>query len=237
MLAANKVLIVDDDAPTCELISEVLSAADIETYRVTDSNAAGLRVFQQKFDAVFLDARMPPPDGIELARRIRGSGINKKSLIVMITGEKEQMLLTRAFEAGVNFVLFKPVDRHSLLRLLRVTQAPIDRERRRFTRVPVQCRVSMEFGIESALGATLDLSMCGLLVQSNRRFPIGSLLRVNLDLESGKSILNCYARVVRLVGHDAMGLELESVSLSDTHLLEEFLLQRIMQSDGNAKAS
>jgi CheY-like chemotaxis protein len=234
--ATNKVLIVDDDAPTCELISEVLSAADVETYSVTDSMTAGVRVFQQKFDAVFLDSRMPPPDGIELARRIRGSGLNKKSLIVMITGDKEQSLLTRAFEAGVNFILFKPVDRHSLLRLLRVTQAPIDREKRRFTRVAAECGISMECGLERAQGRTVDVSMCGLLVQANRRFPVGSLVRINLDLEPGKSIKDSHARVVRLVGHDSMGFELESLSFSDTNVLEEFILQHILQTP-NAKAS
>jgi CheY-like chemotaxis protein len=237
MSVANKVLVVDDDPPTCELISEVLNAAEVEAYGVTDSMAAGLRLHQQKFDAVFLDSRMPAPDGLELARRMRASGLNKNSLIVMITGEKEQQFLKRAFEAGINFVLFKPVDRQSILRLLRITQGPIERERRRYTRVNVRRQVLMEFGQERVQGTTIDLSVCGLLVKADRRFPVGSLVKVNLDLEAGKSTLHANARVVRLVGEDSMGLELENLTLSNTHTLEEFLLPHMLQHQGNASAS
>src|SRR2546425_7947159 len=37
----------------------------------------------------------------------------------------------RAFEAGVEFFLFKPVARNKLLKLIRVAEGPIERERRR----------------------------------------------------------------------------------------------------------
>ncbi len=129
-----KVLVVDDDPITCELIEEVLGSVGIDAHALTDSNPAAACLEEEKFDAVFLDVRMPPPDGIELARRMRASGINQKTLIVMITGEQDRAFLTRAFELGANFVLFKPVDRHGLLRLIRATQGSIERERRRFSR-------------------------------------------------------------------------------------------------------
>jgi CheY-like chemotaxis protein len=237
MSLAKKVLVVDDDAPTCELISEVLSAAEIEAYGVTDSVAASNRLLQQKFDAVFLDARMPAPDGMELARRMRASGLNKRSLIVMITGETEQQFLRRAFEAGINFVLFKPVDRQSLMRLLRVTQGPIDRERRRFMRVNVRCKASIEFGHERTQGVTTDLSISGMLLQAERRFPVNSLVRVKLNLHEGKPPVQCAARVVRLVGDNSMGLELEGPTLADTHALEEFLLPHILRAASDTKPS
>jgi CheY-like chemotaxis protein len=236
-MSLAKVLVVDDDPPTCELISEVLSAAEIEAYGITDSVAAGKRLLQQRFDAVFLDARMPAPDGMELARRMRSSGLNRRSLIVMITGEREQQFLRRAFEAGINFVLFKPVDRQSLMRLLRVTQGPIDRERRRFTRVSVRCNVSLEFGSERTQGVTADISISGMLVQADRRFPVNSLLRVGLNLLEGRPPLQCAARVVRLVGDNSMGLELESLALADTHILEEFLLPHILRAADDTRPS
>ncbi len=129
-----KILVVDDDPITCELIEEVLSSVGIEAHTLTDSNPAAARLKEEKFDAAFLDLRMPPPDGIELVRRMRASGINQKTLIVMITGEQDRAFLTRAFQLGANFVLFKPIDRHSLMRLIRATQGPIERERERFSR-------------------------------------------------------------------------------------------------------
>jgi CheY-like chemotaxis protein len=230
----TRVLIVDDDPPTCELIREVLSAAEIEAWSVTDSRTAATRLHQQHFDAVFLDARMPPPDGLELTRQVRSSGINSKSLVVMITGDREQQIMKRAFEAGVNFVLFKPVDRHALVRLLRVTQGPIDRERRRYTRVKVGREVVMRLGHVYARGKTQDLSVNGMLATMDRQFPIGSRVQINIAFNTNEPPLLAQARVVRLVGQDSMGLELENVGASDSERLQEFLAFHILQSNEKA---
>jgi CheY-like chemotaxis protein len=234
---ANRVLIVDDDPPTCELIREVLNAADVDAYSLTNSTAAALRLRQQKFDAVFLDSRMPSPDGIELTRQIRTSSLNKKSLVVMITGDREPQLITRAFEVGVNFVLFKPVDRQGLLRLLRVTQDPIDRERRRYTRVNLQRKVSLNYGREHTDAMTMDLSVNGMLVKSARQFPIGSALKIILELERGRPPLHGSARVTRLSGKDCMGLEFEDAAWGDGQRLQEFLLPHILHLQQETKAS
>lgn len=224
----SKVLVVEDDPITCELIQEVLSSAEIEAHALTDSSQAATRLQENKFDAAFLDVRMPPPDGLELARQIRASGLNQKTVIVMITGEEDRRLMARAFQVGANFFLFKPVDRQVLLRLIRVTQGPIERERRRFTRVGISRRVSMELGEDRLQGMTLDLSVNGMLVQASRVFPAGSVLQVTLELDPRKPALHATARVVRLVGKDRMGLQLENVRLAESEKLQEFLAPLIL---------
>jgi CheY-like chemotaxis protein len=224
----NRVLVVEDDPITCELIQEVLSSAEIEAHAVTDSTQAVARLKENKFDAAFLDVRMPAPDGIELARQIRASGLNQKTVIVMITGEEDQRLMARAFQVGANFFLFKPVDRQVLLRLIRVTQGPIDRERRRFTRVNVSRRVSMALGEDQLQGTTLDLSVNGTLVLASRVFPVGSLLQISLELDPRRPAVRTAARVVRLVGEYRMGLQLENVRPAESERLQEFLAPLIL---------
>lgn len=224
----NKVLVVDDDPLTCELIHEVLSSAEIEAYGVTDSREAATQLQQTKFDAAFLDVRMPSPDGIELTRQIRASRLNKKTLVVMITGDGEKQLLTRAFQVGADFVLFKPVDRQVLLRLLRVTRGPMERERRRFTRVNVSCKVSLESGTDQVNGMTTDLSVSGMLVRTSRLFAVDSLLQVNLELDPRKPVMRGTARVVRHVGEGAMGLQFENLGSAENERLQEFLTPLIL---------
>src|ERR1700743_2979938 len=141
----ERALVIDDHLPTSEFIGEVLRACEIETYNTSDSKLAEARLRREKFDVVFGDAKMPAPDGLELARKIRASGPNKRATIVMITGEQGHDFMKRVFEAGVNFVVFKPVDRQALMRLLRVTQGSVERERRRYTRINTACKVVMEF--------------------------------------------------------------------------------------------
>jgi CheY-like chemotaxis protein len=222
------VLVVDDDALTCELIREILCSAGMEATSLTDSAKAALRLQTEKFHAIFLDVRMPPPDGIELARQIRASRANATSVIVMITGENERTVMTRAFQAGVQFFLFKPVDRNKLLRLIRATGGTIDRERRRFMRVRFRCKVTIDSPHGSLYGNTLDLSLGGALVQAERTFPPGTLLTVNLEIEPGLAPLQSAARIVRVIGTDCMGIEFENLESKESNRLQQFLLPLIL---------
>src|SRR6266852_6648090 len=141
-----RVLVVDDDPLAGELICEILRSAGMDASFLTSSTEAAELLKREKYHAVFLDMRMPPPDGVELARQIRASRVNASTVIVMITGEEERTLMKRAFEAGVEFFLFKPVARNKLLKLIRVAEGPIERERRRFACARMRCIVSLESG-------------------------------------------------------------------------------------------
>ena len=223
-----RVLVVDDDAPSCELIAEILRSAGFDAYPLTDSREAAERLTKEKFHAVFLDMRMPPPDGLELARQIRGSRINASTVIIMITGEQERTLMRRAFEIGVGFFLFKPVERNKLLKLIRVAESSIDRERRRSTRVPVRCAVLLESNGKQLEGATVDLSSGGMLVQSYLAFPAGTLVKVTLELQPGSAPLEFEARVIRTIGTDCMGVQFNRLDAKQSARLQEFLLPLIL---------
>jgi len=226
--APVQVLVVDDDPLTCELICEILRSTGMEANSVTDSAEAAEQLRREKYHAVFLDMRMPPPDGIELTRQIRASRMNASTVIVMITGEEDRTVMQRAFEAGVEIFLFKPVERNKLLRLIRIAEGPIERERRRFTRVRLRCRISIESGNDRLEGTTLDLSLGGVLVQSHRALPPGTRVTVSLELEYGTALLRSAARVVRTVGADCMGLQYENLEAQESKRLQEFLLPLIL---------
>jgi CheY-like chemotaxis protein len=227
-----RILVVDDDPPTAELICEILRSAGMDASFLTSSTEAAGLLKREKYHAVFLDMRMPAPDGAELARQIRASGVNSSTVIVMISGEEDRTVMKRAFEAGVEFFLFKPVERNKLLRLIRVTEGPIERERRRFTRVRLRCKVSIEAGHDQLEGphegTTLDLSLGGALVQSRRAFPSGTLVTVSLELGAGRSLMRSGARVIRTVGTDCMGIQFENLGPLESIRLQEFLLPLIL---------
>jgi two-component system chemotaxis response regulator CheY len=234
-LLANGILVVDDDPLICELIRDVLESAEIKSHTTSDSQQASILIREEKFDAVFLDVNMPAPDGIALARQVRASALNRTTPIVMITGESDRHLLSRVFEAGATFVLFKPVDRHRLMRLIRVSEDVIQRESRQFQRVKVTCKVSMQMDQVRSVGHTLDMSLNGAMVFADKTFPVGSLIRVELELAHGKDSLSGAARVVRLVGADCMGLQFENVPLDQARKMQEFLLPLILAIETEVK--
>jgi DNA-binding response OmpR family regulator len=223
-----RILVVDDDPLTSELVCEILRSAGMDASFLTSSSDAAELLKREKYQAVFLDMRMPPPDGVELAREIRASRVNASTVIVMITGEQDRTVMGRAFEAGVEVFLFKPVERNKLLKLMRATEGLIERERRRFTRVRLRCRVSLESGKDRLEGTTLDISLGGALVQSHRTFPSGIPVTVSLELEAGTSPLRSGARVIRTIGTDCMGIQFENLGSKESNRLQEFLLPLIL---------
>jgi two-component system, chemotaxis family, chemotaxis protein CheY len=232
---ASGILVVDDDPLICELIRDVLESAEIKSHTTSDSQQASILIREEKFDAVFLDVNMPAPDGIALARQVRASALNRTTPIVMITGESDRDLLSRVFEAGATFVLFKPVDRHRLLRLIRVSENVIQRESRQLQRVKVACKVSMQMDQERSVRHTLDMSLNGAMACADKAFPVGSLIRAELELAQGRDSLSGAARVVRVVGADCMGLRFENVPLDHARKMQEFLLPLILAIETEVK--
>jgi CheY-like chemotaxis protein len=223
----SRALVVDDDPANCELIKEVLSSVDIESLALTHSGQAVTFLAREKFDAIFLDVNMPTPNGIELTKKIRSGGLNVSTPIMVITGEDDRALLGRAFEAGANFFLYKPIDRHDILRLVRATTDSIEYERRRFRRIKVSCNVSIESGETTLKGTTLDMSFGGMFVQASSVLPAGTLAQVRVHVPSGPP-LSFVARVLRVAGSDCMGMQFENVSPPQSKGLQEFLLPLIL---------
>jgi CheY-like chemotaxis protein len=227
------VLVVDDNADDAELLCRTLRKAqmdaglEINAQTASTGTQASTRLREERFDAIFLDISMPAPDGMELTRQIRHSEMNRTTPIVMVTGADDRGLMTRAFDAGATFFLFKPVDRARLLRLIQISRAPIGRERRRLQRVKVKCKVAIESEQGSFDGETEDLSLSGMFVHSSRALPVGSTVNVKVALPPGSSI-RVAARVVRVVGNDSMGFEFERVGKSERERLGAFLVPFIV---------
>ncbi len=236
-----EVLLVEDNSDDAQLFLHALQKVQIEldreirTTSVSNGVDAAARILERKFDAIFLDVNLPPPDGVELTRRIRSSEVNRTSAVVILTGAEDRGIMGRAFQAGANLFLSKPIDRIRLLRLIQVSMAPIDRERRRLQRVKVRCKVTLQSGKDQFDGETADISLNGMLVRSNRILPVGSVVNVALTLESGVEPVRTAARVVRVTGNEFMALKMEGTGKVESTRLSEFLIPWIEAlSNGDA---
>jgi signal transduction histidine kinase/ActR/RegA family two-component response regulator len=83
-----------------------------------------LRVQQRPYDLVLMDCEMPVMDGYEATRRIRAlAGSAARTAIAALTAHAVAELRARAFEAGVDFYLSKPVHREDLAAVVRAAAA------------------------------------------------------------------------------------------------------------------
>src|SRR5262245_6998840 len=93
-VARTRVLVVEDDADTRELISLALSQAGFEVDQAEDGFAALAKVSHYRPDAVVTDLRMPGMHGIDLTQRIRR--IHEDVPVIIATGLETWDLCTAA---------------------------------------------------------------------------------------------------------------------------------------------
>jgi putative two-component system response regulator len=109
------ILVADDDEMARELHVEFVRGFGYGVEIASDGIEAiakiGLGV-----DLVLTDAHMPNMDGFEVARRIRQTRTSDELPIVMVTSLEAREDRLRAYEAGINDFINKPVD-HTELRL------------------------------------------------------------------------------------------------------------------------
>jgi CheY-like chemotaxis protein len=206
------------------LIQKVLSSAGIESVTVTKSEEAPEILRHGKFAVAFLDYHMASPDGTALARQMRASGSNRLTPIILISDDQRPAAMARGFEAGASFFVYKPIDKDRLLRLVRATQGAIDDVHRRTRRVPAKSKVQITFRGQEIVGETINVSLEGMLIRTPRTLPVGSSVGVRLQLNQAMKPVTGAGSVVRVHGHEEMGIHLGRLTLEDSQRLQEYLL-------------
>ena len=220
----KRAIIVDDELATCELIEKVLASAGIESLTVTKSEEAPEILQHGRFAVAFLDYEMAFPDGLTLARQMRASGANRMTPIVLISHDQRPAAMAKGFKAGASFFVYKPIDKDRLLRLVRATQGAIEDVRRRTRRVEVKSKVQITFRGQEIEGETVNVSLEGMLVRVPRMLPVGSSVGVSLQLNPAVKPVIGAGSVVRLVGHEQMGIHLGRLTLEESQKLQQYLL-------------
>jgi adenylate cyclase len=108
------VLITDDDRTVRSVLSKMLQT---DGYRVVEAERGEKCLFlsmERLIDAFLIDLNLPGLDGAELCRRIRAIERYRFTPIICITASDEEVAVGRAFEAGADDFITKPINPHTL---------------------------------------------------------------------------------------------------------------------------
>src|SRR5580692_3446738 len=130
----TRALVVEPEESMYALIKEALGTANIEAITVVKTAEDAGQFQKEKFDVILVDLGGAPANGNALVQKIRSSGFNLKTPIVMISDDQKPGALSDGFKAGASFFVYKPIDRVRLMSLIRATQGTIEHEKRRFRR-------------------------------------------------------------------------------------------------------
>jgi CheY-like chemotaxis protein len=216
-----RLLVVEDDASSLELMTEVLGSMEAEVRPLSDSREAAVVVNKERFDGIFLDLEMPNLDGFALAQIVRASSWNKSTPIVVVTGRDEREAMSQSFATGANFFLQKPVDRNKLARLFRTVRGSLVENRRRYTRVPLQTDVTCNIGSRVNAGRTWNLSVGGIQVEVGNLTP-GDTVRVSFRLPSSTTLIESMGRVV-WTNNDRQGIQFINMNNQNSEHVQKFI--------------
>jgi two-component system, chemotaxis family, chemotaxis protein CheY len=114
---APRVLVVDDAATVRLYHGQLLGAAGFEVAEAANGFEAVEAALTDRFDLFVVDINMPKMDGYTCVETLRGSTVGTDAPILMVSTEGQARDADRAYAAGANLYLVKPVDAERLVRL------------------------------------------------------------------------------------------------------------------------
>lgn len=113
MMAANRLLIIDDDVGLTDMLTEYLAVEGLNPSAVA-SGPLGLREAQRnEYDLIVLDVMLPGLSGFELLRQLRDSGC--RTPVLMLTARGDDVDRIVGLEMGADDYLAKPFNPRELV--------------------------------------------------------------------------------------------------------------------------
>lgn len=111
------ILVTGIDSDTCEYILKTLKYSGIKAQSLHDFNEIEDKIKSFQPDLILLDIDLADKLGIQIIERLRKKLNYKKSLVGILTvTTKEDFSEAKYFEAGLDSIIFKPIDKSLLQR-------------------------------------------------------------------------------------------------------------------------
>ncbi len=114
-MAANKILIVEDEAPIREMIAFHLARAGFETLEAPDCRVARQLLADEQPDLALIDWMLPDMSGLELTRMLKRDKANDDLFIIMLTARADEYDKVAGLESGADDYITKPFSPRELV--------------------------------------------------------------------------------------------------------------------------
>jgi DNA-binding response OmpR family regulator len=116
----HRVLIVDDEESMRIYLARILVTALKVEVTLAGTCEQALRLARNyAYDAILLDLLMPGVGGFEVLKEIRRASPNVATPVIIVSVLSDQATKDRCMKAGANTYVVKPVERHSLVAIIK----------------------------------------------------------------------------------------------------------------------
>ena len=226
-----KSLIVCRNPHTVRLLAETLEGFDLRQDCCSSAQEAIELVARGSYAVLILDFDLP--EAAKAAKIARMTSPNRRPVIfgmISATTKLEQTL-----RAGVNFPLYKPLQREQLAHSIRAAYGFVRQDRRRAPRYPVETVVYLLCGERRAIPTLmLNLSEEGFCVQAAEPLPTFEEVDVHFLLPGSRRAIEGKAELVWTDNAGRAGMFLSEMSIGTQRFLRNWLARH---SDGQRPES
>jgi CheY-like chemotaxis protein len=215
-----KSLLLTRDPDIIRVLQPALETLSIdgEVCRGASSGQEILRT--EKFDAVIVDCD-DLEGGLRVLEGLRKTPSNRNSVSFAILNGKTTT--QQAFQAGVNFVLQKPISTQNAMRCFSAALNFMVREQRRYFRHPVEIAATLESVEGQKLKATItNISEGGMAIFFRGKFPSGRV-SANFKLPGDDSSLEPKLQVAWMDDSGRAGLRFFDLTKESREQLDQWL--------------
>ena len=115
---AWKILVVDDNLDSRELVLKVLKKEGLKLYEAVDGQDALDKVEEWHPDLILMDISLPKIDGYEVTRRLKKDSRFSSIPVIALTAHAMKGDREKALAAGCDGYISKPINIHSLYGLI-----------------------------------------------------------------------------------------------------------------------
>jgi two-component system phosphate regulon response regulator PhoB len=121
-MTANKILIVEDEAPIREMIVFHLSRAGFETLEAGDCGVARQLLADERPDLALIDWMLPDMSGLELTRLLKRNKEYDDLAIIMLTARTDEYDKVAGLDGGADDYITKPYSPRELIARIQAVQ-------------------------------------------------------------------------------------------------------------------
>jgi CheY-like chemotaxis protein len=218
-------LLVASDHVIIEQVSRSLNQLAAATEVAKDLQTALRLLSTRKFEAVIVDLQLGE-SGVTVLERLRLAPSNRTTVVFAISGSPEES--KRAFEAGSNFILDRPVDSESAIRTFKAAYGLMVRERRRYFRCPLQTLASLcADGEEEIPCQTTNISEGGMALANVHSLKPGTKVSARFRLPHNELEFALESEVCWYDPRGRIGLQFSCPPEETSLRLKEWLARRV----------
>ncbi|MDA8239048.1 MAG: response regulator [Nitrospiraceae bacterium] len=190
----KKVLIVDDLRTFIDKEKSILDRSDIKIFTATSGGEALAVHKAEKVDLIIVDLDMPGMNGDKFCSIIRRDEVLKRVSII-ITCDGTESDIARIRQCKANSYITKPI---RPVQFLESVGRFLDVPERKSYRVLLKARVEGKFGNEPFYCSSQNISVSGLLIETEKVLEKGDVLSCSFFLPGSECIVTD-AEVMRTV--------------------------------------